>query len=562
MVDAENILKRFEAIEMARYEWDGIWQQCSDYVLPRAGQRNRKAHLVFDSTAPLALSRFAAAMESLLTPRNRKWHGLSSGLPALDQDPEAGAWLESLRDALFAARYSPDSNYANQIFEAYLSLGLYGTAVVFIDDDLGKGLRYKCIPLYEVYLAEDSVGRVDTVFRWYKLSARQAAHEFGDALPEEIKRDAEDPAKMEKEYEFIHGVFPRREMLKERPAALSLPIASVHLARGARKIVRESGYRSMPYAVSRFSVSPGDVYGRSPAMEVMPDIVQVNAMKKTILRAAEKMVNPPLLTPDDDVLSAFSLKAGSINYGGLDDQGRQRVVPLELGGNLPIGLELIEQGRQAINDGFFLNLFQLLVDSPQKTATEVMEMAWEKAQLLAPSIGRQQSELLGTIIEREMDILVQGGILEALPPIPPLLVEAWTHGFLPKYETDMSRVMSERDGQTILKALSALSSLAQADPTVMSIINTEAAARMLWPAFGGQPSLVRSRQEVEEIRSEMKLTSGLDSLSALIEKVPKMFAKPGSEDLQVMTALVEKGFRSAAGVESGLNKPSKESGHV
>ena len=537
MADADKILKRFEALEAGRYEWDGIWQQCSDYVLPRSGRRSRKSDLIFDSTAPLAAGRFAAALESLLSPRDRKWHNLSTGRSELDRDPDVGRWLEALRNLLFAARVCPESNFSNQLLEAYLSLGVHGTAVVFVDDELGRGLRYQCIPVHEVYLAQDGVGRVDTVFRWYKLSARQAVNEFGDQLPEEIKRDAEDPANMEKEYEFIHGVFPRRELIRKGSGA-GLPVASIHLARAARKIVRESGYRSMPYAVSRFMVSPGEVYGRSPAMEVMPDIVQVNAMKKTILRAAEKMVNPPLLTPDDDVLTAFSLKAGSINYGGLDDQGRQRVVPLELGGKLPVGLDLIEQGRKSINEGFYLDLFQLLVDSPQKTATEVMELSWEKAQLLAPSIGRQQSELLGPIIDRELDILIAGGALDLLPPMPPALAEVWTRGLMPKYESDLSRIIEEREARVMLNAVAALGSLAQIDSSVMSLVDAEAAGRWLWSSLGGPAAITRGKEEVEAIKAEMKTAAGLESLGEDLGKMTKIFGKPSAGDLEAIGALV------------------------
>jgi hypothetical protein len=193
--------------------------------------------------------------------------------------------------------------------------------VIYVDDEPGLGLRYQCLPAHEVYVAENAAGRIDTVFRLYKLTARQAAAEF-EILPDEIRRDAEDPARMENKHEYIHAVFPRQDLY---PRSARLPIASVHLARASRTVVRESGYRVMPYAVSRFTVAPGGVYGRSPAMEVMPDILQVNAMMRTVIRAAEKAVNPPLLAPEADILSSFSLKSGSINYGGVSQDGKQLV---------------------------------------------------------------------------------------------------------------------------------------------------------------------------------------------------------------------------------------------
>ncbi|STU67291.1 Bacteriophage head to tail connecting protein [Klebsiella pneumoniae subsp. ozaenae] len=58
-------------------------------------------------------------------------------------------------------------------------------------------------------------------------------------------------------------------------------------------------------------------------------------------------------------------------------------------------MTLAEQKRQTINDGFFITLFQILVDNPQMTATEAMLRAQEKGQLLAPTAGRIQAEFLG-----------------------------------------------------------------------------------------------------------------------------------------------------------------------
>ncbi|MDR2724882.1 MAG: head-tail connector protein, partial [Candidatus Adiutrix sp.] len=335
-INADDIIKRFESLASLRSEWESLWQLCSDYVLPRSGEFRQRARHIFDDTALLALGRFAAAMESVLTPRTRKWHTLVTGDPGLDQDPEVSRWLEALRDTLFRARYAPEANFANQITEAYYSLGVHGTACLFVDDELGRGLRYKHIPLHQLYLAEDAAGRIDTVFRSYKLTARQAFQEFGEALPVNIRSDAENPTRRETEHEFLHGVFPRRELDPQRMDARNMPYASVHLARAAREVLRESGYRSLPYVVSRFVLAPGEVYGRSPAMSVLGSIIQVNVIQKTIIRAAEKMVNPPVLVSDDDVLSGFSLKPAAIIPGGLDPQGNQLVRPLLLEGKLPV----------------------------------------------------------------------------------------------------------------------------------------------------------------------------------------------------------------------------------
>lgn len=502
-VKADDIITRYNSLYSLRAEWESVWQTCADYLLPRLGQFNKKNWRIFDSTAPIALGRFAAAMESFLTPRTQIWHTLVTGDPILDQRHEVRKYLEAVNAALFEARYRPEANFGNQMQEAFLSLGVHGLAVILIEDDLGRGLRYTCIPAHEVYLAANAAGRIDTVYRLYKLTARQALAEFGEDCPEKIRQDAGNEQHMDKEYEFIHAVFPRGDCDLKKKGPVNMPIVSVHVARQFKTVVRESGFRTMPYAVSRFSVAPGDVYGRSPAMDVMPDIVQLNAMKKTVLRAAEKMVNPPLLTPEEDIIAAYNLKAGAINPGGVNAEGRQMVFPLQINGNVPIGLEMMEQNRQVINDAFFITLFQVLVESSNQTATEVVQRAQEKAQLLAPAVSRQQSELLRTIITRELDIIIHGGGLEFIE-VPEILLDRGGPQVMPKYDTAMGRTLESGKGISILQAVEGLAALANLDPAVMAVIDPIPAARVVCESMGVPAASMRSDKEVQKIQQEQQ----------------------------------------------------------
>jgi hypothetical protein len=77
---------------------------------------------------------------------------------------------------------------------------------------LGKDtlLNFTSVPLGEACIAEDAMGRVDTMYRCFKLTARQCEQRWGDACSDEIKqavKDGKDPDKM---IEIIHAVFPSR----------------------------------------------------------------------------------------------------------------------------------------------------------------------------------------------------------------------------------------------------------------------------------------------------------------------------------------------------------------
>lgn len=509
-MDAQQLIKRFEALESRHFEMEWRWRMCSDYVYPMGGKSDRRDkedpsnHFMHDPTAEDALEKFCAALESILTPRGLKWHSLVTGYDKLDQDPKVGAWLEDIRTILFKARYAYRANFSNQMIRAYLSLGVYGTACVFVDSNPVQGLSYQCISPWEIYIEENSRGFIDTVFRSYFLTARQAYQEFGEDLPESIKKDASDPGRMDTPHEFLHGVMPRPDVDRQpgRGSAMDYPIASYHIAKQARALVREGGYRTMPYAVSRFSTMSGMIYGRSPAMKAMPYIVQLNSMQKSILRAAEKMVNPPLMMTDDDFLGAFSLRPGALNYGFLGADGQPKVMPFQLNGSLPVGLEMENQRREAIYAIFYNNLFRILDDGPGMTATEVMERVREKAHMLAPMMGLQQAELLGVIIDRETDLLDEAGAF-AGADMPEIVAEV-KPDIRPKYETQMARALEAQDGEAILKAFLAIGSMAEASPEIMKMVNYEKSAKIIWDSYGAPKSALQSDEDFQAILEDMR----------------------------------------------------------
>jgi len=510
----DDIIRRQEKMATDRAIFDSHWREIAERILPRADhfRVNRNAgdkhtERVFDATANLALERFAAAMESMLTPRTQRWHKLKTGEPALDENQEVKEYLDALTQLLFKVRYSPKANFASQANEAYMSLGAFGTGAMFIDDMIGHGIRYRSVPLNEIYIAENHQGVVDTVHRRFPMSARQAAQRFGlNKLPETIQRAVEKTP--EQNFEFIHAVMPRQDMEYGRKDYKGMKIASCYISIDGRSIVSEGGYHTMPYAVGRYVTGPKEVYGRSPAMTVLPDIKMLNEMSKTVIRAAHKMVDPPLLLQEDGALAAFDMRPSALNYGGVNEQGQQLVHALQTNGRVDIGLDMMEQRRKTINDAFLVTLFQILVDSPQMTATEAMLRAQEKGALLAPTMGRQQSEFLGPIIEREIDILARAG---ALPPMPDVLREAGGTVDI-EYVSPLNRAQRAEEGVAIMNTLQAIAPLAQIDPTVLDVFDPEMVARELADINGVPAKVMRSTDQMKALNEQKAQAQQAQSL--------------------------------------------------
>jgi hypothetical protein len=500
---AEDLLKRHERLLSERAVWEAHWREVAERVLPRsdffAGRRTpgeKHTELLFDATACLSLERFTAAMESMLIPRPQRWHGLRVRDEALQENVEVKKWLDEVADILFAERYAPNANFACQANDVFMSLGAFGTGALFIESST-EGLRYRSIHLGEICIAENHQGVVDTVFRKFQLTARQAVQRFGaDALPDKIATDAQE--RPDTQHEFLHAVFPNPERV---PGALNhrgMAFASHYIAVQGRKIVSEGGYRTFPYAVGRYTTGPKEVYGRSPAMTVLPEIKMVNEMSKTVLRAGQKALDPPLLLQEDGALSGFDLRPGALNFGGVNDQGNAVVLPLDLGSRVDIGDEMIERRQKAINEAFLVTLTQVLVATPRMTAAEALLRAQEKAALLAPTMGRQQSEFLGPMVERELDLLSQIG---ELPPMPQALLDAG--GIVDvEYTSPLNRAQRAEEGLAILRTIESVTPLAQVDPGVMLLFNAEAVARELCEINGVPAKLLRTSEEVAELRKQ------------------------------------------------------------
>ena len=516
---ADSILRKADLMIAQRATFDQHWREIAERILPRSNlfqryqERGQKAtERVFDATATLALERFSAAMESMLTPRTQRWHKLKTTNRELNEIPAVRQYLDAVTEVLFNARYAPTANFASQTNEAYMSLGAFGTGGMFIDEMMGQGLRYRAVHLSELYIAENHQGIIDTVYRKFAMTLRQFAQRFGREKMSQRQRGMleKDP---EQNIDVIHAVHPNDEIESVKRSYRGMPIASCYVNCETREIVSEGGFRTMPYAVGRYVTAPKEVYGRSPAMTVLPDIKMLNEMSKVSIRAAHKMVDPPLLLQDDGALQAFDLRPGALNYGGVDEQGRQLVHAMTPAGRIDIGLEMMDQRRQVINDAFLVTLFQILVDAPTMTATEAMLRAQEKGALLAPTMGRQQSEFLGPLIERELDILARAG---NLPPMPEELMEAGAEVDI-EYVSPLNRAQRADEGVAILRTLESISPLAQIDPSVMMVFDPMLVARELADINGVPQKVLRSPEQIAEMQAE---AAQAQQAQALLQAAP------------------------------------------
>jgi head-to-tail connecting protein len=155
--------------------------------------------------------------------------------------------------------------------------------------------------------------------------------------------------------------------------------------------------------------------------------------------------------------------------------------------------------KAVINDAFLITLFQILIDTPQMTATEVLERAREKGMLLAPTAGRLQAEFLGPLIEREIDLLARQGLL---PRVPTILAEAATE-YRIEYDSPMSRMQRAEKAAGFMRALDSAANYAKltGDLEPLDFFNFDTATPEILDIQGAPIAWTRTIEEVEQRRA-------------------------------------------------------------
>jgi hypothetical protein len=522
-LDPEFLLRRQNELEGQRANFDTHWQEVQDFVLPQSlgfitqttpGQK--KMERVFDSTPITANEHFAAAMQSMLTPATERWHKIVPIDQELEDDYEVTAWCDEVTNVVFRSRYAPRAQFGQAIGEGFLAFGAFGNAVVLIEDRRGEHLVYRAGHPKEYYFVENEWGVVDTMHRKFRMSAANLAAQFGvDVLPEGIRVDA--TRKPDQLYDVLHVVTPRDRGGYGPREAPGMAFASCYVAIAGKKELRRSGYRSFPYAIGRYQTTAGEVYGRGPGMTALPDIKTLNEMMKTILRAGQKVVDPPVLLQDGGALGAFQLRTGALNRGYVNADGKPLAHPFVSGARLDIGLEMVQDVRRRIDAVFKVDLFRILVDKPTNmTATEALIRAQEKGALLAPTGQRTQGEFLGGMVARELDILRTAGQLPSMPDA--LMQRGGASAIKVEFSAPINQAQKAQKGVAINTFLSALETYAAIDPSVMDNVDADEVVREMRDVAGAPQKIIRPPKDVEALRAKKQEQADMANAIAAAEQ--------------------------------------------
>ena len=499
MATYEYIKKRVDALASDRGTWEVNWQEILDYVMPRKAdvvtlrtKGEKRTEVLFDSTAITANNLLAASLQGTLTSPSLAWFSIKLRDEELNENRAVQLWLEDTAKRMYDT--FNETNFNTEVHEMYLDLCSIGTAAIFVEEGNNgfdtDGIHFNTLHIAEYYIQENINGKVDTLYRKYKLTARQAVQEFGEKnVGEKILTAAKE--KPDQKFNFIHAVEPTEDYKRATgKTSTKLPFHSCHVCEEDKMVVRTGGYNEFPYLVPRWSKATGEIFGRSPSYNALPDIKTLNKAVEIGLKAWAKAIDPPLLVQDDGVVGRVRMTPAGITV--IRNDGA--VKPLQIGSNWQITDLKENQLRTAIRQAYYSDQLQLQ-EGPQMTATEVQVRYELMQRLLGPTLGRFQSEFLNPLIERVFGIMYRAGALSREPDIvrgSKIDVE---------YVGPLARSQRMEEAVSIERLYQLAMNVSQVDPAIMDNINHDEAIRLRSKLLGVPKTVMRGRDEVEEMRN-------------------------------------------------------------
>ena len=485
-----------------------IWLTQSAGGLPSPNSMTRGLEInqaILDPTATFATRICAGGLMSGLASPSRPWFKLVPALNGVVIDDEARQWLDTVEAIVYAVMAR--SNFYNSFAQECEDIVIYGTAVNIIYEDEKDLIRCYTPCVGEYFLASGATMRVNRMERVFVQTVAQMVDFFGlKNCPAEVQKlwsekggaitterlvahciEPNFPVGKNKNVGKVKGDFTWRETYWMYGTGTPYPLSF-------------RGFMDSPFTASRWSTQSNDAYGRSPGMDILPDVrqLQIETMRKA--EAIEKSVRPPLIgsaelmnQPTSKLPGHLTLINGDIGAG----KGIRSIYETNFDlDHISADIALI-QAR--IKTGLFNDLWLLIsTETPnQKTATEINAKLQERLSVLGPVIENLLSESLQPKLHRIFGILKRKGMI----PPPPQSMQG-----IP-LEMDFISVLALAQKAANLTGLESLVRMGGAiaqigKPEVLDLLDGDEIAREYSEMLGNKQKVLKGPKTVDAIRQQ------------------------------------------------------------
>lgn len=484
---------------MWRYSWWAYWNRVAEFILPRrhhfliVANRMTKGNpindQIIDSTGTLSMQTCAAGLFTGTSDPSKKWMKIGLATPGVEEDEAIQRWLEDAEEKIYTVL--AQSNFYTIMPQACQDIVTFGTSPIIVYEDYEDVVRFYLPCAGEYFLRCSARMDIDTFTREFVLTVSQIVDQFGvENCPQAVLQLwNEGGGALTTEFIVAHTIAPNFAVARRDAtdgSFFSVPkkfkYKEIYWLRGVKtpKPLSIRGFDTKPFAVGRWSTVSNDPYGRSPGMDGLGDIKQLQRMTLRAAEFIEKLARPPMGAEPELKNQPASIQPGAITY--LDTTGGKKgfwplyqIAPAALA---PL-TQMIATVEARIEKVFFVPIFMAITQMAgvqPRNELELTKRDLERLQALGPIIELYQQEFLGPIVQRVLEILEKKRLLQPRPPSMHSIPLKISYISMMKIAQNSMMSVSMKD---VFSTMGALSSAAKAAgvPDPLRVINLDKSAR-------------------------------------------------------------------------------------
>lgn len=549
-----------------RSMWDPQYDQLRAFFAPRNGRRDpsdvnngaRQDYYIINETGLLALRVLASGMLTGMSSQTRPWFRIKIDDPRFKDDSEVKAWCEQV--AAKCRETMLKSNYYQTLLETYEAEGLYGTAAFLIEADPQTDIRCHPYPTGSYYLGCGDDLRVDVCVRELSMTARNLVEKFGvENVSDSVKtiNNSNAGGVRETYYPVAHAIMKGSYFGPSKTNRQVMPWVSIWYEMGQynteKGILRRSGFMENPLIAGRWKTIGENIYGESPAMDILGSTMSLQAWEERIAQAAEKQFNPPMIATTGMDPRKLTTLPGEFSFVNEKDVSKAFAPAYQVDFKLAEGMKLVQQIEQRINDGMFRSVFQMFSDSDRReiTAEEIRAKQVEKMQVLGPVVERNVDEILAPSVQRILSILQR--IPGKLPPMPASL-RAADGQMIAALKLEFESVLAAAARMSVLNNINQVMTFAGQEAAlnqgILDNFDMDKVARTYGDAAGIPSDLMRTPDQVAALRADKQRAQQQQMMAENAQKLAAA-AQTASQTPAGSGTLLEKVAPGLAGGDEG-----------
>lgn len=530
------ILERHKKMEQEKNPWLKNYQKIGEMVMTRkqnftsaSTQGEFVTTKLFSGAAGRANHNMSSALLGALWPNGSK----SIQIVAPDDMKEEESETEEVK--AFFARVTktvaevidnPLAGFATALDEYMLDQGAFGISGIaaYETEDEHMPIRFEAVDAKKITISENKYGAVDTVYICKEMTIKQLVATYGEDKVSTVSANMFNKGQLEEKVKVLHAIEPRVDRIIGGYGNGNYPIASIEIEIDRTHTLREMGFHEMPVFVTRFWKAMGEIYGRSPAMELMPEIAELNIQTELIIRAGEKNLNPPIIVSQENIIGNGSINtsAGAVNVKRMSGRAEgtgKAVEQIITVGEMQSTYKRIDVLEEIIKNGFLQDRLMDLNNEQRMTLGETNIRNELRGQTLGNIYLRQIIELFAPLIGRVMAVLVARDKFgfgrqtkEArkaeffgipIDTIPDAIFKRMVEGkdwYKATFISPAARILRREELTGLMEFIGDMERMAPISPDVMDNVNPDELARTLVELRGAPMKVMRSKEEISKIR--------------------------------------------------------------